>query len=115
MLYILLCRVAQAKGLAMFEVPTGWKYFGNLMEAGQISVCGEESFGTGSDHIRFTCCLSLSNCSKLSCCYRLLLCCICGRGVKFLLDFILLAVKFSIFHEKLFQFIVDYIQFTKMP
>ncbi|XP_067936512.1 phosphoglucomutase-like [Watersipora subatra] len=45
-------RVAVAKGLRVFEVPTGWKYFGNLMDAGEISLCGEESFGTGSDHIR---------------------------------------------------------------
>ncbi|XP_040069128.1 phosphoglucomutase [Ixodes scapularis] len=45
-------RVAEKKGLAMFEVPTGWKYFGNLMDAGKLSLCGEESFGTGSDHIR---------------------------------------------------------------
>jgi len=37
----------------MFEVPTGWKFFGNLMDAGRLSLCGEESFGTGSDHIRF--------------------------------------------------------------
>jgi phosphoglucomutase len=36
----------------MFQVPTGWKFFGNLMDAGMCSVCGEESFGTGSDHIR---------------------------------------------------------------
>ena len=36
----------------MFEVPTGWKFFGNLMDAGRLSLCGEESFGTGSDHIR---------------------------------------------------------------
>lgn len=34
------------------QVPTGWKYFGNLMDAGNLSICGEESFGTGSDHIR---------------------------------------------------------------
>jgi len=34
-------------------VPTGWKFFGNLMDAGRLSLCGEESFGTGSDHIRF--------------------------------------------------------------
>lgn len=34
------------------EVPTGWKFFGNLMDAGKLSICGEESFGTGSDHIR---------------------------------------------------------------
>ena len=36
----------------MYEVPTGWKFFGNLMDAGRLSICGEESFGTGSDHIR---------------------------------------------------------------
>ncbi|KAJ1853962.1 hypothetical protein LPJ73_002547, partial [Coemansia sp. RSA 2703] len=45
-------RVARAKGLEVFEVPTGWKFFGNLMDAGRLSICGEESFGTGSDHIR---------------------------------------------------------------
>ncbi|KAJ2558890.1 hypothetical protein EV175_000594 [Coemansia sp. RSA 1933] len=45
-------RVAQRKGLECFEVPTGWKFFGNLMDAGRLSICGEESFGTGSDHIR---------------------------------------------------------------
>lgn len=45
-------RVAQEKGKPCFEVPTGWKYFGNLMDAGHLSLCGEESFGTGSDHIR---------------------------------------------------------------
>ncbi|KAJ2666388.1 hypothetical protein IW148_000872 [Coemansia sp. RSA 1199] len=45
-------RVAAAKGLEVFEVPTGWKFFGNLMDAGRLSICGEESFGTGSDHIR---------------------------------------------------------------
>lgn len=44
--------VAKAKGLEVFEVPTGWKFFGNLMDAGRLSICGEESFGTGSDHIR---------------------------------------------------------------
>lgn len=44
--------VAKAKGLEYFEVPTGWKFFGNLMDAGRLSICGEESFGTGSDHIR---------------------------------------------------------------
>ena len=33
-------------------MPTGWKFFGNLMDAGMCSVCGEESFGTGSDHVR---------------------------------------------------------------
>ncbi|KAK7485273.1 hypothetical protein BaRGS_00023524 [Batillaria attramentaria] len=45
-------RVAKAKGKECFEVPTGWKFFGNLMDAGRLSLCGEESFGTGSDHIR---------------------------------------------------------------
>lgn len=45
-------RVAKQTGKEFFEVPTGWKYFGNLMDAGRISLCGEESFGTGSDHIR---------------------------------------------------------------
>jgi len=44
--------VAKDMGVEFFEVPTGWKYFGNLMDAGRLSVCGEESFGTGSDHIR---------------------------------------------------------------
>ncbi|GAA6056820.1 hypothetical protein JCM3770_003585, partial [Rhodotorula araucariae] len=45
-------RVAKAKGIEHFEVPTGWKFFGNLMDAGRLSICGEESFGTGSDHVR---------------------------------------------------------------
>lgn len=45
-------RVAKAKNQTCFEVPTGWKFFGNLMDAGRLSLCGEESFGTGSDHIR---------------------------------------------------------------
>ncbi|KAL3270843.1 hypothetical protein HHI36_021362 [Cryptolaemus montrouzieri] len=45
-------RVAKALNKELFEVPTGWKYFCNLMDAGRLSVCGEESFGTGSDHIR---------------------------------------------------------------
>ncbi|MBA0751174.1 hypothetical protein Gogos_002532 [Gossypium gossypioides] len=44
--------VAKSLNLKFFEVPTGWKFFGNLMDAGQCSICGEESFGTGSDHIR---------------------------------------------------------------
>lgn len=44
--------VAKSLNLRFFEVPTGWKFFGNLMDAGMCSVCGEESFGTGSDHIR---------------------------------------------------------------
>lgn len=45
-------RVAQALGIPCFETPTGWKFFGNLMDDGQVALCGEESFGTGSDHIR---------------------------------------------------------------
>ena len=45
-------RVAAALGVECFETPTGWKFFGNLMDAGRLSICGEESFGTGSDHIR---------------------------------------------------------------
>ncbi|MDA0721307.1 MAG: alpha-D-glucose phosphate-specific phosphoglucomutase, partial [Proteobacteria bacterium] len=44
--------VAAAKGIACFETPTGWKFFGNLLDTGQITLCGEESAGTGSDHIR---------------------------------------------------------------
>ncbi|KAI8994415.1 hypothetical protein BC832DRAFT_569362 [Gaertneriomyces semiglobifer] len=44
--------VAKKKGIKLYEVPTGWKFFGNLMDANQCSICGEESFGTGSDHIR---------------------------------------------------------------
>ncbi|EIN03834.1 phosphoglucomutase [Punctularia strigosozonata HHB-11173 SS5] len=44
--------VAKDKGVECFEVPTGWKFFGNLMDAGRLSICGEESFGTGSDHVR---------------------------------------------------------------
>lgn len=45
-------RVADKLNLPFYEVPTGWKFFGNLMDAGKLSICGEESFGTGSDHIR---------------------------------------------------------------
>uniref|UniRef100_K7FU78 Phosphoglucomutase-1 n=1 Tax=Pelodiscus sinensis TaxID=13735 RepID=K7FU78_PELSI len=45
-------RVAKATKIALFETPTGWKFFGNLMDANKLSLCGEESFGTGSDHIR---------------------------------------------------------------
>jgi phosphoglucomutase len=45
-------RVAAALGVTCFETPTGWKYFGNLMDAGLVTLCGEESYGTGSDHIR---------------------------------------------------------------
>jgi len=45
-------RVAQALGIPCFETPTGWKYFGNLMDAGMVTLCGEESYGTGSSHVR---------------------------------------------------------------
>lgn len=41
-------RVAQKLGLPFYETPTGWKFFGNLMDAQQCSICGEESFGTGA-------------------------------------------------------------------
>ncbi|XP_051563157.1 phosphoglucomutase-1-like [Myxocyprinus asiaticus] len=44
--------VAKALKIPLYETPTGWKFFGNLMDAGKLSLCGEESFGTGSDHIR---------------------------------------------------------------
>ena len=45
-------KVAESLGIPCFETPTGWKFFGNLMDAGQVTLCGEESFGTGSDHVR---------------------------------------------------------------
>ena len=45
-------RVAKAMNLPCFETPTGWKFFGNLLDAGRITLCGEESFGTGSNHVR---------------------------------------------------------------
>ena len=45
-------RVAQKLGVPCFETPTGWKFFGNLMDAGNVTLCGEESFGTGSSHVR---------------------------------------------------------------
>ncbi|MCA3437104.1 MAG: alpha-D-glucose phosphate-specific phosphoglucomutase [Rhodobacter sp.] len=45
-------RVAEALGIGCHEVPTGWKFFGNLLDAGKVTLCGEESFGTGSDHVR---------------------------------------------------------------
>lgn len=41
-------RVAKAMKLALYETPTGWRYFGNLMDSGRCSLCGEESFGTGT-------------------------------------------------------------------
>ena len=45
-------RVAERLGVPCFETPTGWKFFGNLMDAGKVTLCGEESFGTGSSHVR---------------------------------------------------------------
>ena len=45
-------RVAERLGIACYETPTGWKFFGNLLDAGRITLCGEESFGSGSDHVR---------------------------------------------------------------
>ncbi|WP_237151703.1 alpha-D-glucose phosphate-specific phosphoglucomutase [Oryzibacter oryziterrae] len=45
-------RVAAKKGLACYETPTGWKFFGNLLDDGKVTLCGEESAGTGSDHVR---------------------------------------------------------------
>ena len=45
-------RVAQRLGIECYETPTGWKYFGNLLDAEMITLCGEESFGTGSNHLR---------------------------------------------------------------
>jgi phosphoglucomutase len=45
-------RVARALGIPCYETPTGWKFFGNLLDAGKVTLCGEESAGTGSDHVR---------------------------------------------------------------
>ena len=45
-------RVAAKYNISCYETPTGWKFFGNLLDAGKITLCGEESFGTGSDHVR---------------------------------------------------------------
>ncbi len=45
-------RVAAQLGLHCYETPTGWKFFGNLLDAGRVTLCGEESFGTGSNHVR---------------------------------------------------------------
>ena len=45
-------RVAVQRGVPLFETPTGWKFFGNLLDAGMVTICGEESAGTGSDHVR---------------------------------------------------------------
>ena len=45
-------RVAERLGIPLYETPTGWKFFGNLLDAGMATICGEESAGTGSDHVR---------------------------------------------------------------
>lgn len=45
-------RVCSGLGIDVYETPTGWKFFGNLLDAGKIQLCGEESFGTGSFHVR---------------------------------------------------------------
>ncbi|ABM45456.1 hypothetical protein X471_01148 [Bartonella bacilliformis str. Heidi Mejia] len=45
-------RVAEQKGVPCFETPTGWKFFGTLLDSGKVTFCGEESFGTGSNHVR---------------------------------------------------------------
>lgn len=45
-------KVAQRLGIPLFETPTGWKFFGNLLDAGKVTICGEESAGTSSDHVR---------------------------------------------------------------
>lgn len=45
-------RVAKKLGIDCYETPTGWKFFGNLLDAGKATLCGEESFGTGSNHVR---------------------------------------------------------------
>ena len=45
-------RVAKSLGIPCFETPTGWKFFGNLLDAGKVTLCGEESYGTGSSHVR---------------------------------------------------------------
>lgn len=45
-------RVADRLGIGCYETPTGWKFFGNLLDAGKVTLCGEESAGTGSDHVR---------------------------------------------------------------
>ena len=45
-------RVAEKLGIGLYETPTGWKFFGNLLDAGLATICGEESAGTGSNHVR---------------------------------------------------------------
>jgi phosphoglucomutase len=44
--------MAEKLGIPLYETPTGWKFFGNLLDAGMATICGEESAGTGSDHVR---------------------------------------------------------------
>jgi len=44
-------RVAEALGVEMFETPTGWKFYGTLLDAGRVTICVEESAGTESDHV----------------------------------------------------------------
>ena len=45
-------KVTEKLGIDLYETPTGWKFFGNLLDSGKIHICGEESFGTGSSHVR---------------------------------------------------------------
>ncbi|MCM2400790.1 alpha-D-glucose phosphate-specific phosphoglucomutase [Rhizobium sp. S153] len=45
-------KVAEKLGIGIYETPTGWKFFGNLLDAGKVTICGEESAGTGSNHVR---------------------------------------------------------------
>lgn len=45
-------KVTEKLQIGNYETPTGWKFFGNLLDAGKIAICGEESFGTGSSHVR---------------------------------------------------------------
>ena len=60
-------RVAAKLNIPSYETPTGWKFFGNLMDAGKVTLCGEESFGTSSSHVRekdglWACLLYTSRC-----------------------------------------------------
>jgi phosphoglucomutase len=66
-------RVARSLSITCHETPTGWKFFTNLMDAGMCTICGEESFGTGSDHVRekdglwaVLCWLSILACKRKS-------------------------------------------------
>lgn len=54
MCLIVCSSVAKALKMQLYETPTGWKFFGNLMDAGKLSLCGEESFGTGEKMTEFT-------------------------------------------------------------